>query len=466
MTFNSLSFRLIIAAGLSCLIILPIAGIVLNSLFYKQLERNFDVRLEVLLSNLIAESIDEKSPGPVRPRNIGAPEFRQPLSGWYWQIRPLGGTGDALSSNSLTSEKLGLPSQQGAVPNASGGLQDYVRGPVGEKLRVHERIVDFGDEKAPRRYSYAVAGSSEEIDEEVTNFTYIVSAALTLLAFGLLAATLLQVRFGLNPLRKIERGLAEIRSGKAARLEGEFPDEITPLQTELNALIKSNQDIIERSRTQVGNLAHALKTPLSVITNEANSEKSKFAEKMVEQAHLMRDQINHYLDRARMAARVGVIGGMTEVKPVADALVRALGRIYEDRNIAIDLKCPEGLKFQGERQDLEEMLGNLLDNACKWAEEKVEISVENSRGSGGSRKSEKSGKSQLVITIDDDGPGLSDNERLEVVKRGQRLDESKPGSGLGLSIVTDLASLYNGVFELDCSPGGGLRSRLILPLAA
>ena len=134
MTFNSLAFRLIIAAGLSCLIVLPVAGIVLNSLFYKQLERNFDVRLEVLLSNLIAESIDEKSPGPVEPRNIGAPEFRQPLSGWYWQIKPLGTKGGALSSNSLTVEKLGLPSLQGAVANANGGLRDYVKGPVGEKI--------------------------------------------------------------------------------------------------------------------------------------------------------------------------------------------------------------------------------------------------------------------------------------------------------------------------------------------
>ncbi len=459
MTFNSLAFRLIVAAAVSCLIVLPIAGIVLNSLFYKQLERNFDVRLQVLLSNLIAESIDEQSPDPVRPRNIGAPEFMQPLSGWYWQIRPLEGAGNVLSSNSLTSEKLRVPSLHGVAPNKNGGFQNYAKGPVGEKLRVHERIVDFGDATTPRRFSYAVAGSSEEIDEEVTNFIYIVSAALTLLTLGLLAATFLQVRFGLNPLRKIERGLAEIRSGQATRLEGEFPDEITPLQTELNALIKSNQDIIDRSRTQVGNLAHALKTPLSVITNEANSEKTSFAAKMVEQAHLMRDQINHYLDRARMAARVGVIGGTTDVRPVADSLVRALGRIHEDRHIEIGLECAQDLKFQGERQDLEEMLGNLLDNACKWAEKRVDVVFEVSQKTSGR------GLSSLIVTIDDDGPGLSDVERVKVVKRGQRLDESKPGSGLGLSIVTDLASLYNGVFELDRSPRGGLRARLELPLA-
>jgi len=459
MSINSLAFRLIAAAAVSCLVVLPIAGFVLNSLFYTQLERNFDVRLEVLLSNLIAESIDEKTTELVRPGNIGAPEFLQPLSGWYWQISPLDGGAKSFSSNSLTTESLGRPSKTGVLPDGNGGLQDYMSGPVGEKLRVRERIVDFGTDKAPKRYSYAVGGSSEEIDEEVTNFTYIVSAALTLLTFGLLGATFLQVRFGLDPLRKVERGLAEIRSGEASRLDGEFPDEITSLQTELNALIQSNQDIIERSRTQVGNLAHALKTPLSVITNEAGSENGKFANKVFEQAGVMRDQINHYLDRARMAARVGVIGGMTEVKPVADAMARALRRIYEDRGIQINLDASRDLKFRGEKQDLEEMLGNLMDNACKWSDGRVDVSIKKSVSGG------RGLAKMIVISVSDDGPGLSDEDCRAVLKRGKRLDESKPGSGLGLSIVTDLASLYNGELKLDRSEIGGLRAQLILPVA-
>ena len=462
MSLNSIAFRLIAAAAISCLVVLPIAGFVLNSLFYKQLERNFDVRLEVLLSNLIAESIDEKSVGIVAPKNIGAPEFLQPLSGWYWQITPLDGTDGAFSSNSLTAEQLGRPSAKGVKADAGGVVQDYLNGPVGEKLRVRERIVDFGVLDKPRRYSYAVAGSVEEIDEEVTNFTYIVSAALTLVTLSLLAATFLQVRFGLDPLRKVERGLGLIRTGEAERLEGEFPDEITSLQDELNALIQSNQDIIERSRTQVGNLAHALKTPLSVITNEAGSENGKFASKVSEQANLMRDQINHYLDRARMAARVGVIGGMTEVEPVAAAMARALRRIYQDRGIRINLTCPDDLKFRGERQDLEEMLGNLMDNACIWAEGQVDVTITSVsvKNSARGRRNEN----MIAITIEDDGPGLSEEECLKVLKRGKRLDETKPGSGLGLSIVEDLSSLYKGSFKLDRSKNGGLRARLQLPM--
>ena len=467
MRVNSIAFRLIAAAAVSCLIVLPIAGVVLNSLFYTQLERNFDVRLEVLLSNLIAESIDETALGPVAPGKIGAPEFLQPLSGWYWQIKPFTGGIKTFASNSLTTEVLALPSQQGAKPNSNGGYVEYVAGPVGEKLRVRERIVNFGSDLVPMKYSYAVAGSVQEIDEGVTNFNYIVGAALTLVMLGLLAATLLQVRFGLDPLRKIQRGLSQIRSGDAARLEGDYPDEIAPLQTELNALIQSNQDIIERSRTQVGNLAHALKTPLSVITNEAGSEDGKFARKVGEQANLMRDQINHYLDRARMAARVGVIGGMADVRPVADAMVRALSRIYQDRNIKIELKCSGDIKFRGERQDLEEMFGNLLDNACKWAEGRVVVNVDGLTNSNKSGKSAKSGDLVdrfFMISIEDDGPGLNEDECKMVLKRGQRLDESKSGSGLGLSIVTDLAALYKGEFKLERSKDGGLIARLKLPM--
>ena len=459
MSFNSIAFRLIAAAALSCLIVLPIAGLVLNSLFYTQLERNFDVRLEVLLSNLIAESIDEKAREPVRPGKIGAPEFLQPLSGWYWEIVPIDGEGTRFSSNSLTTERLARPRGKAGSVDDNGGLLGYAAGPVGEVLRIRERVVNFGSDGAPKRYSYAVAGSSEEISSEVTNFTYIISAALTLVTFSLLAATILQVRYGLDPLRRVERGLAKIRSGEAGRLEGEFPDEITSLQTELNALIQSNQDIIERSRTQVGNLAHALKTPLSVITNEAGGEDGDFASKVGDQARLMRDQINHYLDRARMAARVGVIGGMTDVAPVAEAMARALGRIYEDRGIKVKLDCGEGIKFRGEKQDLEEMLGNLMDNACKWAESKIDVRI--------SQLSDASGRGgrQLLITVEDDGPGLSEDECIKVLKRGNRLDETKPGSGLGLSIVTDLASLYKGNFRLEKSKNGGLLARLELPLA-
>jgi signal transduction histidine kinase len=266
------------------------------------------------------------------------------------------------------------------------------------------------------------------------------------------AATFFQVRFGLSPLRAIRERLAAIRSGEAEKLEGELPLEIKPLQQELNALIQSNREIVERARTHVGNLAHALKTPLSVISNEARTQSDALSAKVIEQAEIMRSQITHHLDRARVAARSNAIGEVTDVGSVLRALKRTLDRIYEERGLTLELDAAPGLKFQGERQDFEEMVGNLLDNACKWARSNVRASVDGSAG-------------QFTVTVDDDGPGLTKEELARGVKRGQRLDETKPGSGLGLSIVADLAHLYKGRFALEPSPQGGLRARLELPAA-
>jgi signal transduction histidine kinase len=318
-------------------------------------------------------------------------------------------------------------------------------------LRIVEREIRLaGANSTP--YSYAVAGDAAEIASDISAFTTMLIAALAVLAIGLIVATLFQVRFGLLPLRVIGREVAAVRAGEAEKLTGRPPDEIMPLQDELNALIQSNREIVERARTHVGNLAHALKTPLSVITNEARAQESPLAGKVIEQAEIMRDQITHHLDRARVAARSNAIGDVTEVKPVLDALKRTLDRIYEERGLELETECAEGLKFRGEKQDFEEMVGNLLDNACKWAKAQVWVSAMRAQDAD-----------MLTVIVDDDGPGLTEEERAKVVKRGQRLDETKPGSGLGLSIVADLAHLYKGRFELEPSPSGGLRARLDLP---
>jgi signal transduction histidine kinase len=320
-------------------------------------------------------------------------------------------------------------------------------------LRVVEReIRPAGAQSAP--YSYAVAGDAAEIDKDLAEFRMMLIAALGVLGLGLVVATLFQVRFGLSPLRAIRHDLAAIRSGDAERLEGELPTEIRPLQQELNALIQSNREIVDRARTQVGNLAHALKTPLSVITNEARERDDPLASKVVEQAELMRTQITHHLDRARVAARAGAIGDTTDVDGVLKGLKRALDRIYESRALELTVEASPGLKFQGEKQDFEEMVGNLLDNACKWARSRVRAEARRVEGAD-----------RFTVVVDDDGPGLTKAELAKVVKRGQRLDETKPGSGLGLSIVSDLAHLYEGRLELEPSSEGGLRARLELPAA-
>jgi len=248
------------------------------------------------------------------------------------------------------------------------------------------------------------------------------------------------VRFGLAPLKRISESLAAIRAGAAERLEGKFPVEIAPLARETNALIDANREIVERARTHVGNLAHALKTPLSVIVNEANARpQDPLAEKVVEQADIMRDQITRHLERARLSARMTVIGTVTDVLPVVFALARTMEKIHQHRGIAIDVDAPTPVRFQGEQPDLEEMVGNLVDNACKWAQSRVSIEV---------IPELTAARPVVRIVVDDDGPGLTAAQREQVARRGRRLDETKPGSGLGLSIVVDLSSLYGGSITL------------------
>ena len=219
-------------------------------------------------------------------------------------------------------------------------------GPEQQRLRIVEReIRPAGPQSAP--YSYAVAGDATEIDRDLAEFTTMLIAALGVLGLGLVAATYFQVRFGLSPLRAIRQNLAAIRSGEAEQLKGELPYEIRPLQQELNALIESNREIVDRARTHVGNLAHALKTPLSVISNEARTHDGPLAAKVIEQAGIMRTQITHHLDRARVAARSSVIGDTTAVDAVLHALKRTVERIYEERGLDIEVTVRQGSEVPG-----------------------------------------------------------------------------------------------------------------------
>jgi signal transduction histidine kinase len=456
MRANSLALRLFFSATAWIVVILAGMGLVLSSLYQDTVERSFDRRLDVYLRTLVSDLAAPDDPNEKFPQSLGEPMFELPLSGWYWQVtRTDRDKPEVRTSRSLWDAKLPALDDTNSTQSPTGTRSGYIQGPEDQKLRILERPIDLGDDG---RFTVAVAGDALEIDDEVKSFDRALFLTFAVLTIGLLLTTMFQVRFGLAPLARISASLKAIRAGTAERLEGEFPVEIAPLARETNALLDSNREIVDRARTHVGNLAHALKTPLSVIVNEAAARADDpLAVKVREQADVMRDQITRHLERARIAARATVIGTATEVPPVVTALARTMEKIHRDKVVAIAISAPPQARFRGERQDLEEMVGNLVDNACKWANSRVAIEVVPEPAPPHAETP------KVRVIVDDDGPGLTPAEREQVAHRGERLDESKPGSGLGLSIVVELARLYGGGLTLGTAPIGGLRAELVLP---
>ncbi|MEP9348691.1 ATP-binding protein [Xanthobacter sp. KR7-225] len=453
---GSLAVRLMLSAIAIMVVVLTLVGLVLSSLYRTAAERSFDRRLDIYLKTIVAE-LANAAPGQLpQPQAMADPLFLFPNSGWYWQVAKVGGADSHRTSPSLPSGKLPILSEIGVVSLPGRMRQGYAAGPLGETLRVVERDLDLGKDE---RFVVSVAAVAAELDEEISAFNLVLVGTLVVLAIAFLLVVMIQVRYGLRPLKHISQALAAVRSGKAERLEGAYPEEIAPLVREVNMLVDANREIVERARTHVGNLAHALKTPLSVLMNEAGTRDDPLAVLVRDQAGVMRDQVTHHLERARMAARVSVVAGLCEVTPVVTSLARTMEKIHRAKDLAIDVKVVDDVRFRGEQQDIEEMVGNLIDNACKWASTRVEVEVCIGRGRT------PSDRVFFHVIIDDDGPGLDPARRMDVGRRGRRLDESKPGSGLGLSIVQELATLYGGRFDLGAAPIGGLRCELVLPAA-
>ncbi|MFC5067819.1 ATP-binding protein [Flaviflagellibacter deserti] len=448
---NSLASRLLLAATLCSMAILLIAGFTLSSTYRDLVERGFDARLGVYLRALVGD-LSRDGEFEKLVFTVGEPRFEIPLSGWYWQIskRLQDREPEIRSSSSLFDRDLPFLIDSDPEKDMSATREAYTQGPDDEALRQVERVVQIGD----ARYVVAVAGPTGEIDAETHAFDTALTTTFILLGISLVSTAALQVGFGLRPLTRISRAIADIRAGRAERLEGNVPREIAPLARELNGLLDSNREIVARARTQAGNLAHALKTPLSVIVNEAHASPGSMADKVVQQVDIMRQQIDHHLDRARISAGVAVVGAATEVGPVVEGIARVIEKVQADRKIAIEVTS-EPVSFRGDQQDLEEMVGNLLDNAGKWASRRISVRIQSDR---------RSAQDHWVrITVDDDGPGLTPEQRESALKRGKRLDETKPGSGLGLSIVADLVRIYGGLLTLGSAPLGGLRAELRLP---
>ncbi|AOG07795.1 sensor histidine kinase [Bosea sp. RAC05] len=447
----SIGARLFISAAVCCALVLMLAGVGLTTFYRRSAERGFDERLSVYIKELIADLAAPPETERQAIGDLGEPRFDLPLSGWYWQIIRLDGERPTIrASRSLVGGQLPKLLDQPIVPNARGIRESYISGPDDRSLRILEREIDVGEDG---RFTVAVAAPSDELDADIRDFRFALTMTFVLLGLALVASTIVQVRFGLRPLARLRSAVGLVRTGETPRIVGQYPPDLAPLAGELNLLIDANHEILDRARTQVGNLAHALKTPLSVMINEAEAGEGHLAETVKSQAAVMRDQVQYYLDRARAAALSGALGGVTEVVPSLDALIRTFAKISQGRGIAGSHSVSTGVRFRGDRQDFEEMLGNLLDNAFKWAESSVAVSLDPA----------PAGSGRIVLLIDDDGPGLPDDARADMLKRGRRLDEGTPGSGLGLSIVVDLAKLHGGELSLERSPLGGLRARLTLP---
>lgn len=453
MTRGSLVGRLIwLAFGWSLALLVGI-GVVLSFVFYWSALKEFDRSLSEDIDTLFSGSVVTPQGELFAPAITDARAVRT-YSGKYWELAELRDDGllhpaSDQRSRSLFDQEIASPADMDKrLAAAHGGLLFYeTTGPLKQKLRVAVRETRI--EGYPKPVIFMVAQDHGHIDEDVRGFAVITAAALFVLGAGLIAAVFLQVRVGLDPVFGMGREVAEVRVGKRSRLSQTYPSELAPLAGELNALLDHNQEVVERQRTHVGNLAHALKTPISVMLAEARGAPGGLAEVVERQAASMQQQVEYHLRRARAAARSATSGERTGVAEVLDDLARMLERVFPDGDIEWD--ADDALYFHGERQDLQEMAGNLLENACKWRRRRVRASAA------------LAAPGRLRLTVEDDGPGLPAEARDAALKRGQRLDESTPGSGLGLSIVTELATAYGGAVVLGDSRLGGLRVDLDLP---
>ncbi|ESW92321.1 histidine kinase [Mesorhizobium sp. LSJC269B00] len=440
---RSLAFRVIGFSTIWAILTLIVIFTLITTLYRQASERGFDSLLSAHLFNLIGSVGVSESGQLTGAPDLGDLRFSEPNSGWYWSVEPASeGVHGDLHSSSMTTT---IPSPTVAeVPFNSSFQRSYSTDGIGdEQLEVFES--EFVLDAKNRAARFRVMGNKTELEQEIATFQGRLLTYLSLFGVGMIAINAIAILLGLQPLRRVRNALAQVREGTAQRLDGRFPAEIEPLANETNALIENNKRIVERSRTQVGNLAHSLKTPLAVLINEGRALGGAKGQLIADQAASMQKQVDHYLQRARVAAQRDSVVYRTPVTPLVQRMVRVLQKLKPDVSLSLTLPAAD-IVFAGEREDLEELLGNLLDNAMKWAKSTVAVSVT------------PAAAGLFELSIEDDGPGIPEDKARDVLKRGRRLDETKPGTGLGLAIVADLVNEYGGALALERSTMGGLKA--------
>ena len=422
-------------------------GFLLTDLYSRALDTSLSETLDFHVESLAGALLDEGDPSSPDIA-LSDPRFDRPRSGWYWAIRDADGT---LYNLSTSVVGIDLPDLSEAV-DGSGRRTAVMDDVFGTRLRVVERTVTL----APDTYQIVVTGNLSEILELVGNFRG--QAFIVLGAVGVMLAIMSAIvaRFAMRPIDRLSAAIESVREGESVSVTGTYPREIAPLAEEVNELLRSNAQIIERARNQVGNLAHGLKTPIAVLRNEAAARKGALADVVVTESEKMSTMVATYLERARLAARTSVVGKKADATMIMLRLTRVMRKIHPDCTIAFQRPDASLPWFRGDEADLEEMAGNLLDNACKWSKGQVGVRLDAERSDTGT---------MLLIRIDDNGPGLTEEDAQKVLRRGVRLDEKTPGSGLGLDIVKELVDVYGGSLALKRSALGGLLVELRLPTA-
>ena len=438
-TMRSLKFRLI-AVSLAWLVFSLLAtGAVLVLLFRAHMQRHFDQALQIHLEELVAAAKGGAGGALNLTWEPADPRFRKPLSGWYWEAR----SGAAVKrSPSLLDQNLSVPSPRSDVFS----IFDNIPGPNGVRLRIAAQDVLLPGEDQP--LTVLVAGPCVTVQNDVLIFMGQLAAALMTLGLALGALIAVQVTYGLRPLNTVRAKLMDVRLGRGLRLEANGPSEIAPLIDELNGLLDERDTMVTQARAEAGNLAHALKTPIAVIRNEASSLPDDQGSILKAEADRMTRVVEHHLLDARAQMRQRRVPAGASLDRVMEDVRFSLERLYPNRKL--EFRVPAGLAAACTEDDCGEMIGNLADNACKWAASTVRISA---RRSG----------ERILIQVDDDGAGLNEEERAHVLTRGERLDESMPGHGLGLCIVLKLAAIHGGALRLERSELGGLAAFLDLP---
>jgi signal transduction histidine kinase len=426
-------------------VLLLVGGFALDRVLSRSVVDNFDAQLNYVLNAMIAAS--EIGPeGEVRfTRPPADQRFLEPYSGVYFQVS--GQDAESFPSRSLWDRRLRVVGGHNDKQLHKYNSLEF----PGEPLRVLERDVILPGSAVVWRFQ--VAQSREAIDAQLRSLRETLAWSFSLLGLGLLVLAALQTLFGLWPLRRVRREVAAIRSGAQTRIADDFPTEVRPLVDEINDLLAHSEAQAEEARRHAGNLAHALKTPLTVITNAATADSPDLDDTVIREASVMRRQVDHHLARARAIGRRASAQARALVWDSAQAVQRAVDRLYEEATI--DIAGDRTAQVRVERQDLDEMLGNLVENAAKYGGGRVFVTVEKPEGG------------KVAIVVEDDGPGIPAERRADLFTRGTRLDTTgKPGTGLGLAIVRDVAEIYGGTVSLAESEDlGGLLVTLSLPVA-